>query len=313
MNKEFMKLKILLAIFLLSLNNLSALFEGHLKPCSGKSEIHHMRNIDFIYIINLDQRPEKLKSCTDQLHPFGIYPYRFSAVNGWELTLSDINDLGVTYQPGMDSSIMGTCYLAANNGKPHHEMINVPNRIYFSHCMAPGPMGIALSHLSILQDAYNSGYETIWVMEDDIFVAKDPTTLPDLIDRLDLLVGHDNWDILFTDPDTKNNDGIYVPCASFAKRPNFSPSNPGKFSLKYVVSPDFRKVGARYGAYSMIVRRSGMKKILDFFKAYQIFLPFDMEYTLPDIHLYTLNYDLVATQINALSDNGKPNCKDKKN
>jgi GR25 family glycosyltransferase involved in LPS biosynthesis len=270
-----------------------------------------MRNIDFIYIIYLDQRPEKLKSCTEQLHPFGIYPYRFSAVNGWELTVSDINDLGIMYQPGMDSSIMGTCYLTADK-KPHHEMINVTNRIYFSHCMAPGPMGIALSHLSILQDAYNSGYETIWVMEDDIFVAKDPTILPDLIDRLDLLVGHGNWDIMFTDPDTKNNDGVYVPCASFAKRPNFAPSNPQKFSLKQIISPDFRKVGARYGAYSMIVRRSGMKKILDFLKTYQIFLPFDMEYTLPDIHLYTLNYDLVATQINALSDNGKPNYKEKK-
>jgi acetolactate synthase-1/2/3 large subunit len=31
-----------------------------------------------------------------------------------------------------------------------------------------GAIGIALSHLSILQDAYDSGYETVWVMEDDV-------------------------------------------------------------------------------------------------------------------------------------------------
>ncbi|MFI5334690.1 MAG: hypothetical protein ACHQT8_05960 [Chlamydiales bacterium] len=35
-----------------------------------------------------------------------------------------------------------------------------------------------LSHLSILQDAFDSGYETIWVMEDDIEVVRNPTFSP---------------------------------------------------------------------------------------------------------------------------------------
>ena len=57
----------------------------------------------------------------------------------------------------------------------------------------------------------------------------------------------------------------------------------------------------------MIVRRSGMKKILDFIKAHKIFLPYDMEFYLPQgIRMYSLKDDVVSTQIKALSDNGAP-------
>ena len=40
-------------------------------------------------------------------------------------------------------------------------------------------------------------------MEDDIEVLQNPHRLSDLIDQLDLLVGSDGWDILFTDRDIK--------------------------------------------------------------------------------------------------------------
>src|SRR5437868_12063325 len=61
--------------------------DQHFKKALGKSDIHKMKNIDFIYMINLDERPEKFEKSVQQLHPFGIYPYRFSAVNGWELSM----------------------------------------------------------------------------------------------------------------------------------------------------------------------------------------------------------------------------------
>lgn len=57
----------------------------------------------------------------------------------------------------------------------------------------------------------------------------------------------------------------------------------------------------------MIIRRSGMKKILDFIKNGQVFLPYDMEFCLPDnIRMFTVKDDIVSTQIKALSDNGAP-------
>ena len=58
--------------------SLSAGISSYLKPITDKSGDHSMRNIDFIYTINLDKRPEKFALCTEQLNPYGIFPYRFS-------------------------------------------------------------------------------------------------------------------------------------------------------------------------------------------------------------------------------------------
>ncbi len=294
---------------LISVNFLSADIIDHLKAVTDeKAEIHGMKNIDFIYTINLDERPEKFESCVQRLSPYGIHPFRFSAVNGWKLSLETINDVGIKYSPGMNGGQWGTCYLFENKGEPYHELVTKIGQTYFSHCMSRGAIGIVLSHLSVLQDAYDSGYETIWVMEDDIEVIRNPHLISELIEKLDHLVGKDGWDVLFTDRDTKNGNGNYVPCTGFAWRPNFSPLNPSLFAQRQDLNAEFSQIGARYGAYSMIVRRSGMKKLLDFFAHYKIFLPYDMEFTQPPgILLFALRDDVVSTQPHALSDNGAPN------
>ena len=292
-------------ILMLGLNsNLFSGVENHLVKITNKSDgqLHQIRNIDFIYMINLDRRPEKFEQSAVQLNPFGVYPFRFPAIYGKKLTLEQINDLGVKLEPWMTSGQWGTSYLDESL-QPVHDIVHVLGRNYFCHCMGRGPIAIVLSHLSVLQDAYDSGYKTIWVMEDDIQVLRDPNLLSGLIDKLDKLV-EKKWDILFTDKDTKNNRGEYVPCLGYAWRPNFAPQNPGRFAEQKIISPDFKKVGARYGAYSMIVRRSGMKKILKFIKKHQIFLPYDMEFYLPnDIKMYAVNEDIISTLPQALSDN----------
>lgn len=281
--------------------------EQYFKPALNKPEACSIRNIDYIYTINLDQRPEKFAYCINQLAPYGILPYRFSAFNGWELTGSELNKLGVVYQPGMIQGLKGTYFLP--NGEHVHEIMQCPGRTYFCHRLSKGAIGIVMSHLSVLQDAYDCGYETVWVMEDDIQVIRDPHLLSDYIDMLDSLVGKQGWDILFTDKDTKGQNGSYVICRSHAPRPNFSPSNPAKFRQEPLpIDSHLARIYARYGAYSMVLRRSGMKKILDFFKTYHIFLPYDMDFYLPeDIHLFGVLHDIVSTKPDALSDNGRPN------
>lgn len=300
-------------LFLLILCNLSSIYgevEKYFKVITNKADIHQIKNIDFIYTINLDERPEKWESCKQQLAIYGIEPYRFSAVNGWELPLEAFSELGVKLEPWMSKEKWGTYYSVDSEGVPQHEQAQTIGRTYFCHCMSRGAVGIALSHLSILRDAYNSGYETIWVMEDDIDIMRNPHCLSDYIEQLDGLVGREGWDVLFTDPDTKNQQGAYVPCYGFAWRPDFFPDNPGRFAVREQISPDFRRVGARFGAYSMIVRRSGMKKILEFLTQYHIFLPYDIDFTFPnDIRFYTVLTDIVSTQPQALSDNGAPTYK----
>ena len=274
--------------------------EEHLRPVEGKGGDHSMMNIDFIYMINLDHQQEKFTRSVEQLNSRDIYPYRFSAIYGRELPFEVINDLGIVYVPGMRRDIMGTTYFVDESGEiaHRHEYIRTPGVTYYSHCMARGPIAIILSHLSVLQDAYDSGYETIWVMEDDIRVVSNPWELPSLLDKLDAI--DPLWDILFTDIDTRNNRGQLVPCGGTAQRPNFPPPKLETFS----VSSDFTRIRARYGAYSMIVRRSGMKKLLDFFKGYKLFLPYDMDmFFTPGLRTYRMNREIVSTRINSVSDN----------
>lgn len=298
---------ICLFLFGLVIASVDANVEQYFKKAENKT-CQSIRNIDFIYMINLDQRPEKFELSLRQLKPFGIIPYRFSAFNGYkELSIEIINDVGVKLAPGMKMGSLGSFfYFEENQCQESYEVIHQMGRTYFCHGMYFGTIGIVLSHLSVLQDAYDSGYETIWVMEDDIEVIKDPRMISSLIDKLNAIMPN-KWDILYTDPDTKDHDGNYIPCFDFVERPNFKPEHNGIFVIRKNFTYDFRKIGARFGAYSMIIKRSGIKKILDYFKTYKIFLPYDMEIPqVPNIRTFTTQEDIVSTLINALSDNAIP-------
>lgn len=297
----------LLCFLMLAMALLRGDIEDHLRKIEDKSDCHAFHNIDFVYLINLDERPEKLKLSLDQLTPYDIRPYRFSAVNGWKLSLETINDLGLKFSLEMEGDFMATSYHLDGNFKPSHEPLQTYGQTYFCHCMSLGAIGIAMSHLSILQDAYDAGYETIWVMEDDVQVLKDPRVLPDLIAKLDELVGKDNWDVLFTDRDIRDAEGNPKACYWGAKRPDISSSQLNNFAQR-TVTGEFCQVGARWGAHSMILRRCGIKKLLQYFKAHQIFFPYDMDFIFPPgIKLFSLLEDIVSNDPKAASDNGGPN------
>ena len=295
----------LYCLFFLGIAGLDAKLEDHFKKAKDKSPIHKMENIDYIYMINLDQRPEKYQKSLDQLLPYGIHPYRFSAVNGWELSAETIDDIGVKYGPGMLGGFMGSCFLS-DDRSPTDVEVEYYGQTYFCHGTSRGCIGIVLSHLSVLQDAYDAGYETVWVMEDDIEIIKDPTVIPALIHRLDEEVGGD-WDVFFTDLDIRGASGDYVPSYGYAKRPNFFTNDLTRFYDRPVVGEIFRKIGSRFGAHSVIYRRSGMKKILDFMKEHNVYLPYDMEFYLPPgIQMYSVLDDVVGNLPKGLSDNASP-------
>lgn len=270
--------------------------------------IHKMKNIDFIYMINLDQRPEKFASCQKQLNPYGIYPFRFSAVNGWELTPEILEEVGLRFVPGM-TPLMATTYPKEAKGKPSYEFMEEYGKTYFCHHMSRGSIGCSLSHFSVLQDAFDRGYRTIWVMEDDIEVVQDPRILSELIDRLDALVGEENWDVLFTDQNYRIQVGKYAPALGVAKRPDMDCSYAARFCEKYTIqqdiSVDFKRISARFGNHSMILRRSGIEKLLAFAQKHKIFLSSDLDNYFT-VNRYGVRYDIVSNMINAITDNAAP-------
>jgi hypothetical protein len=50
-----------------------------------------------------------------------------------------------------------------------------------------------------------------------------------------------------------------------------------------------------------------MKKILDYFKTYKIYFPYDIDYFfVPGIQMYACNVDIVTNISGGISDNGQP-------
>ena len=282
-----------------------ASLEDHFRKIEGKTEIHKMENIDFIYMINLDSRKEKFERSSAQLAPYHICPYRVSAINGWDLSVEDLQDIGLKYASGMRENFLATCYLTEDKVPIYTEM-NQPGQAYFRYKMTPGMIGCLLSHLSVLQDAIDSDYETIWVLEDDILVVQDPRQISDLIFQLDERAGKDQWDILFTDRDMLKTEDRYERCVGWSRRPNFKPDHSERFKKTAVIDETFRQIGARFGTHSMIVRRSGMEKILHFIKTYGVFNPYDLDMALPNtIKMYSVLHDVVGNEPGLPSDTKK--------
>jgi len=292
--------------FFIFLTVLEADIFDHLKKIENKTNGHSIRNVDFIYMINLDIRPEKYARSCKQLLEYNIKPFRFSAINGWQdFTLEIINDVGVKYRIGMDP--IEAFRFDTPNKIPRQEKMSEVGESYLGFGTL-GTLGCAMSHISVMQDALDSGYDTIWIMEDDIEVLQNPHKISGLIDELDRQVGKNNWDILFTDRDWREASGNPLIAKGRCPRPDMDNRIFERYRKEYCydekISKDFRRIGARFATHSMIIRRSGIIKLLDYYKTHSIFLPIDLEnYVSLEIHRYTVLEDVVSNQLLAPSDN----------
>ncbi|MBI2742406.1 MAG: glycosyltransferase family 25 protein [Chlamydiales bacterium] len=299
---------LIFTLFSLLFNCAEASLRPYLKRVENKREGSQIRNIDFIYLINLEQRPDKFAGCMRQLAPYNISPHKFFGIYGWRLPTHVLDQIGVKFLPSMWTGRENALHFYPN-GNGSCQMIALNDSWYgktcFSSWMTPGAIGCTLSHLSVLQDAYDSGYETIWIMEDDILVAQDPHKLSALIDELDLQVGKNGWDLLYTDCDylmglDESRDlQAQVPMKWRPDMPSFNL----RILLEHTdVGDDFIKIGSRIRTHSMILRRSGIKKILDFYHTHHIFMPYDHELGfIPNIRLFVVREGIV-TSAEAVSD-----------
>jgi GR25 family glycosyltransferase involved in LPS biosynthesis len=296
----------LFLVFLFHLGDLFSGIEQCFKPAKDKTNTNNMPQIDYIYMINLDKRPEKYQHTMDALAPYGIYPYRFSAVNGWELSFDDMDEAGIKFARGMENGPLASVYRHIEGKEiKSNEIMKEVGVTYYCHSLSRGAIGCYLSHLSVLQDAYDSGYKVIWVLEDDIRIVKDPRQLSYYVQALNKLAP--KWDVLFTDNEFKDSNNKPVPCAAIRPRPNLRLKPLAEYLKRTPITSGITKIGMRFGSHSMIINRSGMKKILDYTKTYKIFYPYDIEYALiPTINLYMTNQDIVTNMAGWLSDNGAP-------
>lgn len=265
-----------------------------------------LEQIDYVYLINLDQRPEKFQKTLSKFVPYGIKPSRFPGIYGWDLSLEAINNIGLKFKEGMFQDRWVWRYDDQNEWEPELDFLrpDLLGKTVYSFNMNLGAIGCTLSHLSVLQNAYDAGFKTIWILEDDVTITQDPHKLSTLIVKLDNLLGKEGWDVLYTDTDSidacwydkeNNLESDLKGDLHFIWRPDSNPSDFQRLRKRTILSEDFLQIGSRMHTHSMIIRRSGMKKILDFEKKHSPFCPYDNELAfVPDLKCVNLRYDVVT-------------------
>ncbi len=257
-----------------------------LKKVENKTASSKFKNVDFIYLMNLEKRPDKLKYSQEKLDVYQIKPCYFKAVYGWGLPSEIYLDLGVKYQLGMRTG-KEQAYQATLNPYTKDPYKVMDDSCIGKSCFHPnlslGAIGCTLSHLSILKDAYDCGYETIWILEDDFTIKQNPSILSERIEQLDAI--DRNWDMLYTDDDV-NTFEQGIPDNTAIWRPD------GPYIFEdlrtRVRKSHFIKLYGRAYTHSMILRRAGMKRILDYF-AKGVFLPYDLDLAfVPNLRKYNL-------------------------
>lgn len=279
--------------------------------------------IDEIYVINLDSRKEKMEKMEQRLGFYGIVPYRFSAIIGSKIALDQLNIIGSKLPEARRD---GPVKVDFKRGAVHSSKIGTNTPVFYPH-ITQGALGCTLSHLSILKNAQDNDYNYIWVLEDDVVFLKDPRKIHEDIEKLDALVGEENWDILYMDDFNASVANFYrmdlgSVFLDYLKFNRTLPSN--KIALfyekqkrisyhKYLSKSDllfpqsipscygrFRKNTVRYGTYSMIIKKTGITKILHFYEKRGVFLPYDDELSLiPELNTYNVvdPYVRVETEI----------------
>lgn len=218
-----------------------------------------LEKVDCIYVINLRKRPEKWQRMRTLLKELGLKPNRVEAIDGWKLSPKEMQTLAGPY----------------------------PVRL------RGGQAGCILSHLSTLRDAAKRNFNIIWVMEDDLEILENIKQVPSLLSSLEQL--DPDWDILYTDTDTKDPQGNPVRslCADF--RPDQQHLPLEYYLHEEELNADLKKIGQRFGAYSLLISQKGIKKILHYFTHVHLWTSYDIDiHYVPGLREYSTRRDIVS-------------------
>ncbi len=255
MNRSWLTLFFLFSMSFINLYG--APFLNYIVPIEITEPDSGLDTVDAIYMINLDRRPERLAYMNAVLGQHGLHPNRVSACDGLSISDAAVRDLLGPYYPV-------NLFHRSNRGS-----INAA-------------IGCFLSHLSILQDAYEREFGVIWVIEDDVKILGDIQQIPIFLSKLFTM--DPDWDICYTDQGIPNAL-LILPPDSTLPRDRVRKEEKGEFDL----------IRWRYGTYSMIISQNGAKKIRDYFLSSYIYGPIDNDlHLVPGIREYSIPFDLVV-------------------
>ncbi len=219
-----------------------------LRPITEASKPSGLNGIDYIYLINLKERPLKLARMEQLFSENGLIVNHFYAINGWKLEPNE---------QGREVTKFGNTYK------------NAPNR-----WVSWGGIGCYLSHLSIIKNAYEKNFNSIWIMEDDLIFHVKPEVVCEMLKKVNEI--DPEWDIFYTDSNNRDATGRFR-IGSHPIIPPIHLDNKGRAYCNNVevINDDFAKIRARGGTYSMILSKRGIKKIYETLSKLPILTPYD--------------------------------------
>lgn len=241
--------------------------EKYLTPIKIIEKRSGLETVDCIYVINLERRPEKWEKMKTLFDERNLKVNRVNAIDGWLLSPED-------------QAILAGDYTMELRG---------------------GEIGCLLSHISVLKDAFERGFNRIWVCEDDIKFVDEIQKLPNLINSLTQI--DPDWDILYTDKDH------YFETKKIYLRPDQPGKSKKQYAKRKIINKELMTTGLRFGTHSFIVSKKGIEKILFYFTHVYLWCPIDCDlHYIPGIREYSCRNDIVTMeQENVISDTKEQN------
>jgi GR25 family glycosyltransferase involved in LPS biosynthesis len=268
----------------------------------------NIKNIDHIFIVNLEKCPKKKNYIKNFFDKYKIDINFFKAINGWALSMDTLKNIGTKFEKNMDNfenlidnrhdNGLATRYDEGSHTGQFNEyyerMYERDENCWYIHGMAPGQIGCILSHLNIYKNALALKMKTIMICEDDCQINENPHSISNYLNELNTLTNND-WDMLYLDKEQIYN-GEEIIQSGRVVHPHLDNSKYAlehlNFTINEKISENIRRVGARFGTYGYVISESGMKKILEWHLIHGIWSPADI-LCVSNLKKYTLLKNII--------------------
>lgn len=247
----------------------------YLVPITCNELTSGIEDIDAIYMINLDRRPDRLMHMNRLFDAHHLHVNRVSAYDGEKLSDEMIRELVGPYT--------NSCLLRFHQGA----------------------LGCLLSHISVAYDACKREFNFIYVLEDDVEVLEDLKIIPQMIEKLSTI--DPEWDIFYTDPDFRKSENKWLyPLTRIAVRPDQPLLDIDIDKTKRKIRQtgnQIDRVYYRWGTHSMIISARGLKKMVNHFLYTYLYSPIDVDiHAIPEIREYSAVNPIVTNGLRFTTD-----------
>ena len=265
------------------------------KKALHKQDFHSISGVDYIYVINAKKDLTRFRKLKADFAKYDIIPYRFDAMQSSKLNYKILSGIGYNTKRGTSPAPGLKVVKSGKNLILEIDQMLSENSTYYHSSMSLARIARNLDYFSIIFDAYKSKYKSIWVMEDTAKVLVNPNIMTGIIIKLE--EKDPNWDMLYTDKESRSHNPLMMCNLMRPLRIDEDFFSEEFYEDREKIEYPFDSLGLRSGAYSFILSRRAIKKIVEYYKTHNFFIPFETEIQIiPKMNRYVLMDEVVTNR-----------------